>query len=285
MTPADDNWHAMTRLPSHLRGSRERDLDRVGAGGRPQGQDLQPVAAFLLQLRGLGELSAPRPSDELASVLTHGFAPPEAARTAPSGNRHARSGWWRRGVVAFGLSAGLSASLVGAAAASDRLPDRAQDVLERFVETVTPFEVHDPRAASPRGDDLEPEAAVMGEEPNARLATSQQTASPEEPDGDATTTVGKRSKGKDIPTRTGEGESGSQRAGDDGEDRVAQRDSEQRDPVGAGPGDDGDADHEFSGGALEVGSEDPEPEPGSDTGPEPSPEEVSDVVAAQPAED
>ena len=100
MTPADDNWDAMTPFPSQLRGSRQRDLDVVGAGGRPLGQDLQPVAAFLSQLRGLGELPAPRPSDELETLLRHGFAVRDVPRAARPANRPTGAGWLRRGALA-----------------------------------------------------------------------------------------------------------------------------------------------------------------------------------------
>lgn len=276
MNPENDHWSAMTHLEHELRSSRNRDLDTLGNGGSALSQDLQDVAAFLTQLRRLADRPAPPPSAQLASLLARGFTPdvPTTPTTRKS-TRPTLSAWLRRGALAFGLSAGLSASLVGAAAASGQLPDGAQDVLERLVETVTPFEVHDQRSAPPRGDDRGPQTPVVGDEPDVPLTKPQQATSPDEPDGDGTTTVGKRSKDEDAPSRTREDESGSQRS-DDG-DIHGGRES---DHEGSTAGDDGGPAHELSsGGTPEEASSDPSSDSGSDPGSGTSPAEGSDPGA------
>ncbi len=259
MTPADDNWHAMTPFPSQLRGSRERDLDVVGAGGRPLGQDLQPVAAFLSQLRGLGELPAPRPSDELATLLSQGFAAEEAPRAARPADRPAGAGWLRRGALAVGLSAGLSASLVGAAAASDRLPAGAQDVLARFVETVTPFDVRADRPQAPPANEELGQHPTTVEELEVPPATPATATSQEEPGGGASAGTG--SEAEDSSARGHEEDSDRHRSGDsdrqsaddaDGDDRSdgdggGDRSADVGDESGSAGDDDGGADHALSG--------------------------------------
>lgn len=154
MSPENDHWSAMTHLPDQPRSSLDRDLDSLGNGGSPLSQDLHDVAAFLTQLRGLADRPAPTPSAQLASVLAHGFAP-DVPTTRPTREvpRPALSSWWRRGALAFGLSAGLSASLVGVAAASGQLPDGARAVVDRIVEAVTPFDVGSAREPHPKVDD------------------------------------------------------------------------------------------------------------------------------------
>lgn len=255
MTPDDDNWHAMTPFPSQLRGSRDRDLDVVGAGGRPLGQDLQPVAAFLSQLRGLGELPAPRPSEELASVLTYGFAAPEAPRTARSAYRPAGAGWWRRGALAVGLSVGLSASLVGAAAASDRLPAGAQDVLERLVETMTPFDVRaDQPAAPPASEGRGQQPPLKGEKPEVPPAGPHTATSQAGSDSDAAAAE-TASEAEDTTARPHQEESGGQRSSDadrhsandaDGDSDDRSDGGSDSDPEAGIAGDDEGANHELS---------------------------------------
>lgn len=153
MTHHDDHSSAMDRHSAQLHDSFPgEDLDALlDCGGTPPGAEFEEVAAYLTSLQTLLELSPPRPSSELAAVLTHGLVPPAAPApsalrsTRPSG----RSRLLRRRLLALGLSAGIAVSLSGVAAASDRLPGGAQNVWDRLVESVNPSAVHDPRRPGP----------------------------------------------------------------------------------------------------------------------------------------
>lgn len=249
MTPDDDHWAAMTHLPHQLRSSRDRDLDALGEGGKALGEDLQEVAAFLTQLRRIVDRPAPPPSAQLASVLAHGFVPQVPAPSSRTVSRPAPSVWLRRSALAFGLSAGLSASLVGAAAASDRLPDGAKEVWERVIDSLTPFSGQDQRPARPALDNHEvPDPASVREQDVDQGPTAAPTedAGPSVADGETDQSVAGSDERVEGSDRTDQDES--EREGSRTDDRLDDDGDE-------GPRDDGDDGHDGSEQDTDGGTE------------------------------
>lgn len=117
----------MTSFDDHLDAMRETPYADV---------DLAEALGVMSSLSRLADLPAPPPSADLSVVLTEGLPP--AARRQVASVRTSRSLWTRRGVAALALTAGLSGSLVGTAAAFDRLPAGARDLWSHVVGAVTP---------------------------------------------------------------------------------------------------------------------------------------------------
>ena len=134
----------------------ESMLSGDGAGGA--GGDL---AALLGDLRQLANGPVPTPTDELAALLSQGLPGISSAR------RRAR----RRKIVAGVVIGGVaSLGLTGVAAANDRLPGGAQNVVSQVVDDLTPFHVEHkqtptipaptPSHARPIGSALPPNSDV-----------------------------------------------------------------------------------------------------------------------------
>lgn len=123
----------MTSFDDHLNAMRDNPYSDA---------ELVEALAVVSTLSRLAELPPPAPSRELSLVLRDGLEP---GGVPSRGHRPGRLHWTRRGVVAIALTAGLSGSLVGTAAAYDRLPDGVRDVWQRVVGAI-----------APSGDDVPP---------------------------------------------------------------------------------------------------------------------------------
>jgi hypothetical protein len=106
-------------------------LSSDGTGGT--GGDL---AALLAELQQLANGPAPTPTEELAALLSQGLPGIKAAQRR-SRRRKIVAGVVLGGVASFGLT--------GVAAANDRLPGGARDVVSRVVNDLTPFHIAEKR--------------------------------------------------------------------------------------------------------------------------------------------
>lgn len=198
MSRPDDDTPDMTIIHGDL------DEPAIDAVLSPRGGAVparfEDVADLFRQLSAIVEAPAVPPSPDLAAILAHGL--PAAASEKQAQTTPLRPTAWRRAhrtTLAVGLSAVIGLPAVGVAAAQDRLPDWAQDMVETLIETTSPFSLpgRDPQARdgserqetrpSPAGR-YEPEPGPAG---LPRAATGPATAASEEntdaPDRDGTT--------------------------------------------------------------------------------------------------
>ena len=147
MSPWVDNEGEMSFPPTLDDATTEALL--AGRPVAPGRLDLDPVAAFVDDVRSLGRDAAPAPSQALAAVFAHGVPSEEPVAATQSPGRRP-SGVLSRAaaslagaglVVKAGLGAGVAAASVTAAGAAGVLPDAAQDTVRGVVRTVTPFEL------------------------------------------------------------------------------------------------------------------------------------------------
>jgi hypothetical protein len=195
MSPSGDDSPDMTIIHGDLDEPAIDALVGARGGAVPEFED---VAVLFMQLRGLIDAPAMPPSPDLAAMLAHGLpaARPEHGAQATS----VRPGAWRRArrtALAIGLSAVVGIPAMGVAAARDRLPDWAQDMVETLIEATTPFPPpgRESRAEDHASQEIRP-SPVDRPEPGPSPAVLQATARPatlggeeitDGPDGDGTT--------------------------------------------------------------------------------------------------
>lgn len=132
------------------------------------------VTRFVAELRGFGRVPAPQPSDELAAVLA-GAVPIEMAR-----RRRALRLPPRRSMFAVAAAGVAAVTLIGVAAANNRLPEPAQGFVVRVVNDWTPIHISVPQhptkdhSAPVPSRSAEPVTPKQAEE---RVAPSQQMTS------------------------------------------------------------------------------------------------------------
>lgn len=183
----------------------EQAIDALlGACGGAIPAEFHDVAVLFTQLRDVIDAPAVPASPALAAMLAHGLP---AARLEPRARTTStRPGAWRRarrGALAVGLSALIGLPAVGVAAAQDRLPDWAQDMVETLLEATTPFELPD---RSQAGDHAEQETRPsltgrsdprLGPADRVQAGTGPATLDPQE------TTGGADRDAKTTPAATG----------------------------------------------------------------------------------